>query len=184
MDALTEPRTIRTQPRPSCRVCGSAGDLIYVGLVDSLFGAPGEWSMRRCGNRGCRLLWLDPQPTSEDIGMAYATYFTHEERSGAPSLPKRIFRQVRASYLRSSLGYTAATSKRGWRLLAPVSHLLPGGGASFAAGGVFLPAHNASPRLLHGRRGGGGFLPGLPGPRCDGYGNQTPPLAAKHARTR
>src|SRR5260370_11524120 len=175
MDALTEPRTVRAQPRPSCRVCGSAGDLIYVGLVDSLFGAPGEWSMRRCGNRGCRLLWLDPQPTSEDIGMAYATYFTHEERSGAPSLPKRIFRQVRASYLRSSLGYTAATSKRGWRLLAPVSHLLPGGGASFAAGGMFLPAQNAAPRPLHRRCRGGHLLAGVHGLRSEITRNQARP---------
>ncbi|HKB17743.1 MAG TPA: class I SAM-dependent methyltransferase [Candidatus Dormibacteraeota bacterium] len=184
MDALTEPRTIRTQPRPSCRVCGSAGDLIYVGLVDSLFGAPGEWSMRRCGNRGCRLLWLDPQPTSEDIGMAYATYFTHEERSGAPSLPKRIFRQVRASYLRSSLGYTAATSKRGWRLLAPVSHLLPGGGASFAAGVMFLPAQNASPRLLDVGCGGGDFIAGMQGLGWNVSGIETDPIAVKRAQSR
>jgi 2-polyprenyl-3-methyl-5-hydroxy-6-metoxy-1,4-benzoquinol methylase len=184
VDELTEARTIRTQPRPRCTVCGSAGDVVYTGLVDALFGAPGEWSVRRCGNRGCRLLWLDPQPTTEDVGMAYATYFTHAERSSAPSLPKRIFRQVRASYLRSSLGYTAATAAPGWRMLAPLSHLLPGGGAAFAAGVMFLPAGGASLRLLDVGCGGGDFIAGMQSLGWNVSGIETDPVAVKRAKGR
>lgn len=50
---------------------------MYDGLRDRLFGAPGAWSLRRCADPACRLLWLDPMPLEADIGKAYAEYYTH-----------------------------------------------------------------------------------------------------------
>ena len=61
----------------SCYLCGSRGDVLYEGLRDHLYGAPGVWSIRACANPSCRLLWLDPQPTAEMIPRLYENYFTH-----------------------------------------------------------------------------------------------------------
>lgn len=51
------------------------------GLKDHLFGAPGEWNLKRCLNPECGLVWLGPMPSEEDIGKAYAAYYTHQEDS-------------------------------------------------------------------------------------------------------
>ncbi len=179
---MTEAQTIRARPSPRCVICGSAGHLIYSGLDDALFGAPGAWSMKRCSNRECRLLWLDPEPIEEDVGKAYASYYTHDEPPRGTSLPKRIFRQVRTSYLMSRLGYPAATSSRGW--LAPLAHLLPGGGASFAARVMFLPAPKASSTLLDVGCGGGDFIALMRELGWTVSGVETDPLAVSRARAR
>lgn len=72
---------IRTRPRPDCYLCGTQGNPLYQGLKDRLFGAPGEWNLKRCLNPECGLVWLDPMPSEEDIGKAYAAYYTHQEDS-------------------------------------------------------------------------------------------------------
>lgn len=70
-----------TQARPCCRFCGSAGERLYVGLEDQLFGAPGRWDLARCTNPACGALWLDPQPLERDIHKAYGVYYTHTTAS-------------------------------------------------------------------------------------------------------
>lgn len=72
---------IRTYPCPSCYLCGVQGQFLHQGLKDRLFGAPGEWNLKRCQNPECGLVWLDPMPSEEDIGKAYAAYYTHQENS-------------------------------------------------------------------------------------------------------
>src|SRR5712664_1369803 len=134
------PDSIRVRPCPSCMSCGSDGDVIHRDLDDVLFGAPGLWSVRRCGNPRCGLMWLDPQPVEEDIGRAYAQYYTHVSMPGGKSLPKRIFRQVRGSVLRSRLGYEKAAPGKAWKWVAPIGHLYPGGADALAAAVMFLPA--------------------------------------------
>jgi 2-polyprenyl-3-methyl-5-hydroxy-6-metoxy-1,4-benzoquinol methylase len=76
---------IRSRTCPRCPLCETYGESLYVGLPDRLFDAPGEWNLKRCRNPGCGLLWLDPMPLEEDIGMAYETYFTHAAPEDAPS---------------------------------------------------------------------------------------------------
>ncbi len=66
---------IDIERQTSCPLCGAAGDLVYEGLRDQLFGAPGDWTYRLCP--ACGLLWLDPRPTQATIGEAYRTYYTH-----------------------------------------------------------------------------------------------------------
>jgi 2-polyprenyl-3-methyl-5-hydroxy-6-metoxy-1,4-benzoquinol methylase len=176
--------SIRVRASTRCSICGSAGDVLYEGLDDVLFGAPGTWTLRRCTDRGCGLLWLDPQPIEEDIGKAYATYFTHAEPPGAASLPKRIFRSVRASYLRSELGYERATSSKGWRWLAPLGHLHPGGGDAFAASAMFLPAPASGESLLDVGCGGGDFIASMRELGWKVSGVETDPIAAERARGR
>jgi 2-polyprenyl-3-methyl-5-hydroxy-6-metoxy-1,4-benzoquinol methylase len=48
-----------------------------VGLVDRLFAAPGEWGYRRCSNRTCGLVWIDPSPEEESLPQLYRNYYTH-----------------------------------------------------------------------------------------------------------
>ncbi len=69
-------REIASQARPICYLCGAEGSLLYSGVTDALFDAPGEWSIRKCCQ--CGLLWLDPQPVADDLWKAYARYYTHE----------------------------------------------------------------------------------------------------------
>ena len=80
-------REIATTPCPSCVICGGDGTIIYSGLADRLFGAPGEWQIRRCDSRGCGTLWLDPMPRLDEIGKAYESYYTHDADPGR--IPER-----------------------------------------------------------------------------------------------
>src|SRR5688500_8488320 len=91
---------MRTRSRPSCLLCGTPGARIYTGLNDRLYNAPGEWSLSKCTNAACELVWLDPMPVPEDLPLAYRTYYTHGDVSSAcsalaPSSLKRYLRAVR-----------------------------------------------------------------------------------------
>jgi hypothetical protein len=81
--------TIRTRPKPACAICGSEGQVLYSGLKDRLFSAPGTWQLKQCPKPGCGLVWPDPVPLEEDLGLAYQTYYTHEEPTGAVGRLKR-----------------------------------------------------------------------------------------------
>jgi SAM-dependent methyltransferase len=75
-----EPR-LETEDVKACPLCGSSGDPLYEGLTDRLYGVPGQWRIQKCRAENCGLLWLDPRPTPQDIGKAYAEYFTHDSSS-------------------------------------------------------------------------------------------------------
>jgi SAM-dependent methyltransferase len=75
---------IRSRICPECSLCGTRGEPLYAGLTDRLFGVSGEWNLKRCPNTSCGLIWLDPMPLEEDIGKAYASYFTHAAPEDAP----------------------------------------------------------------------------------------------------
>ena len=86
---------IRTQPKASCICCGSQGTYLYQGLEDRLFGAPGVWSLKRCDDHQCGLLWLDPTPINDDIHLAYKNYYTHSEN---PAVRSSIYSKLLAGY--------------------------------------------------------------------------------------
>ena len=95
---------MRTRPRTDCPCCAGAGRVLYRGIVDVLYGAPGEWGFRQCTNAACGALWLDPSPVPQDLLLAYQSYHTHEvqkPRSGRAPLT-RVFR--------AGLGALAAAS--------------------------------------------------------------------------
>ena len=62
-----------------CPICQStARKVVHKDLTDTLFGcAPGHWTMHVCD--ACDTAYLDPRPTVESIGKAYAQYCTHPE---------------------------------------------------------------------------------------------------------
>lgn len=72
---------LRTRPCPDCLLCGSKGELLHSDLKDHLFGAPGEWSLKKCPDAECGLVWLDPMPLEQDIAKAYRDYYTHKKES-------------------------------------------------------------------------------------------------------
>lgn len=61
-----------------CPVCGSRErELLHTGLKDRVFGvAPGDWTLHRCLE--CQSAYLDPRPTTANIGRAYTNYYTHQ----------------------------------------------------------------------------------------------------------
>jgi 2-polyprenyl-3-methyl-5-hydroxy-6-metoxy-1,4-benzoquinol methylase len=97
---------ISSDPCPKCWLCGSEGTYLHQGLTDAVFSAPGRWNVRRCGNPGCGLVWLDPRPRKEDIGKAYSDYYTHGQKAeSAPprDLASRLLRGIHR-WTRESIG--------------------------------------------------------------------------------
>ena len=81
MNPITEPldeAAVRTEPRSRCRLCGGTGALLYEGLADRQYRAPGTWNIRRCQQAECGLLWLDPAPLEPELSKFYASYYTHD----------------------------------------------------------------------------------------------------------
>lgn len=66
-----------------CPVCGSKDRVALHGpLTDRLFHcAPGDWQLHTC--QQCQLGYVDPRPSPQSIGRAYATYFTHGDSGQA-----------------------------------------------------------------------------------------------------
>ncbi len=93
------PDRIRSRPCPACYLCGAPGLPLYEGVRDRLFGAPGTWNFRRCPTLNCGLMWLDPIPVEEEIGKAYAEYYTHAETPTRHSRRGRKLRRVASALI-------------------------------------------------------------------------------------
>ena len=161
---------------PACPLCGAEGPVLYAGLRDRYWDAPGTWSLRRCP--ACRHLWLDPRPRPADIHKLYTAYYTHAAPEGPPPTPLGA-RARRATLAR--LGY------------AP----LQGGDARFARLLGLLPLLRESierefrsvrgpprGRLLDVGCGDGAFLRSMRDLGWDVAGLETDPRAAAVARGR
>jgi SAM-dependent methyltransferase len=139
---------IRARPATNCRLCGTAGEVVYSGLRDRSYAAPGEWRLRRCPSAGCGLFWLDPQPLEEDIGKAYQTYYTHQQPAPAAGWLRTAVLAVWLSYLRVRLGYRRGTGPAWRAVLAPLALLHPGGRAELDAAAMYLRAPAGPAKLL------------------------------------
>lgn len=95
---------IRTEEVPRCLLCGSEDkEILHDGVVDPMLGAPGKWTLKKC--RRCGLVFLDPRPIMEDIGKAYAAYYTHSKKKRPPGIVTRARHYVRDGFLAAKLGY-------------------------------------------------------------------------------
>jgi hypothetical protein len=139
---------IRTQPAPKCLICGTAGEVLYPFLRDRSFGAPGEWNLRRCPLPPCGLIWLDPQPIPEDIGKAYATYYTHNQPAPGASLVRDSVYAVWNSYLRVRFGYRQGAGPEWRTVFAPLAMLHPGGLDELDSATMYLPAPHGAAKVL------------------------------------
>jgi len=166
---------IRSRPCPTCGVCGSPGEVLYDGLRDRLFGAPGVWTFKRCSRPECGLVWLDPVPLEEDIHLAYASYHTHENVP-APR-PSRL-RFLKLGYLSHRYGYRASAAVR---VLGMVLYFAPKRRAKVDSQAFYLPAMEQG-RLLDVGCGSGQELRWMAELRWHAEGVEPDPAAVQVAR--
>jgi len=139
---------IKTQPVQNCFLCGTPGELLYSGMRDRSFSAPGEWNERRCPRTNCGLIWLDPQPTPEDIGKAYQTYYTHNQPAPGTSVLRDSVYGVWRSYLRVRLGYQTGVGPAWRSIFSPLALLHPGGPDELDSAAMYLRAPASPARVL------------------------------------
>lgn len=136
---------IRTESVLRCPLCGKEErGVLHSALKDRLFGAPGEWSLKECCH--CGLVFLDPRPIPEDIGKAYATYYTHSSSALPDTLIRRLRHYVRSGYLESKLGY-ATGATRLQRIAGWLAYLHPEQREVIESSVMYLPAKDRG-RLL------------------------------------
>lgn len=146
---------IRSEDVLRCPVCGSESKrVLYTGLRDRLWGAPGEWSYKSCGN--CGMVFLDPRPTEEDIGKAYEVYPTHSPVTLTNNLPRRLRSYLRRGYTADKFGYTKGIP-RIQRLAGWLVYLHPGQREVMNASIMYLPAKHRG-RVLDVGAGAGATL--------------------------
>jgi SAM-dependent methyltransferase len=157
-------------------VCRSEGTRAFEGLVDRLFGAPGEWSMKRC--RGCGSLWLDPAPTAETLSAAYTNYYTHRvaANSAVPWWSRPSIRDLAAA----RLGYPEGRMAR-WR--AAAAWLAPHRVELALFSRLYLP-HVPAGRLLDAGCGSGEQLAMMRSAGWRVQGLDVDPAAVRVARSR
>lgn len=86
------------QQLDSCPICASSDvKLLHQHVRDWSFNcAPGDWSYWRCEH--CATVFLNPRPSSESIGRAYQTYYTHDRhRSQLAASLKARWKNTRLS---------------------------------------------------------------------------------------
>lgn len=87
-----------TSPAPACFDCDASGFTIQENVKDPDGHIAGEWAFRKCSNKDCGLVWLDPIPLETELWKAYATYHTHTRNSSGKagglllSLANRLIR--------------------------------------------------------------------------------------------
>lgn len=175
---------IRTRPVAKCFLCGSAGEVLYSGIRDRSFGAPGEWGLRRCPKSDCGLIWLDPQPIEADIGKAYATYYTHDQPAPGTSLVRDAVYGVWRSYLRVRLGYQQGVGPAWRAIFSPLALLHPGGLDELDSAAMYLPAPGGKAKVLDVGCGSGVLLARMKSLGWDAEGVELDPGGVAAARAR
>ena len=130
-----------------CPLCDSnRRELLHQGLQDRIFFcAPGQWDLYEC--KDCASAYLDPRPTAATIGLAYASYFTHQRDSGFSSLsPMEKIKRTLANGYRN---YCYGTRERPASIIGILATLLmPTQKAIIDTGMRHLPRARAGQRLL------------------------------------
>jgi 2-polyprenyl-3-methyl-5-hydroxy-6-metoxy-1,4-benzoquinol methylase len=157
---------IRTKPEPLCKCCQSEGTYLYRNLKDRLFGVQGEWHLKKCNNINCGLIWQDPMPIEEDLGLAYQSYYTHQDnnasikRNCVKTFLRNIYLNAKQGYLATKYGYAEKQTSLKNKLLGYFLYLYPGRRANIDFEVFYLPVQNNG-RLLEVGFGSGEMLQGM-----------------------
>ena len=119
---------IRMETFPNCVLCGNEGVSLYQEIPDRLFAVPGAFQIRQC--EPCRLLWLDPRPTPDDLPKCYETYYTHSkipsDQKEASARPLASVRDaLRIAILCGYYGYRHLTGRHLLCSLGPLMAKIP-----------------------------------------------------------
>jgi 2-polyprenyl-3-methyl-5-hydroxy-6-metoxy-1,4-benzoquinol methylase len=88
------------------------------------------------------MVWLDPMPLEEEVGKAYATYYTHQDDSEAGrSLVRSAYLAVKENYYSFRYGYRCGWPAPFDRLVGSLMYLHPGRRAISDFDILYLPAH-------------------------------------------
>lgn len=182
---MTQPtdETIRARAYPRCHVCAAEGEPLYEGLPDRLFGSAGKWNLRRCPNRACGLVWIDPLPIKEDIGKAYRNYYTHSDLPPPESWLRNMFVAAKRAYLAAKYGYPRPAGQWWARGMVPLAYLHPGRRAVMDFSVMWLP-RRAGGRLLDVGCGSGALVEFMQELGWNAEGVDFDPQAAKNAAAR
>ncbi len=93
---------VRVKDAENCLLCDKTGTVLYQGLRDRLFSAPGIWNYLRCPD--CSLVWLHPHPVLEDINKLYGDYYTHNAQGSSLPLAS-MRRKLEHAVLGTRFGY-------------------------------------------------------------------------------
>lgn len=96
--------SIASEPRLSCDLCGSAGEVAQAGVRDPDGQLDGTWSFRRC--HACGVYWLDPAPRPDEMWKAYTAYHTHTGKKQSKlgrSLLSLAHRFIRLAFLPAAI---------------------------------------------------------------------------------
>jgi 2-polyprenyl-3-methyl-5-hydroxy-6-metoxy-1,4-benzoquinol methylase len=175
---------LSTRSCATCYLCGSKGEMLYQSVFDFIFGVGGRWGFRRCENRDCGLMWLDPVPLEEEIHKAYRSYYTHAEMSTNQAVLHPLYKKIRDGYLQVNFGYTRNVGSLWYRLLAPIAHYYPTGADEIGASVMFLSEPSRDARVLDIGCGDGEFLARMRDLGWTVEGNDFDPAAVAAARSR
>lgn len=166
----------------TCPLCGNPGQLIYTGLRDHMYEGSVKWETYRCQSGACGLMWLHPEPTDEELAVAYASYYTHGDSPDSPL--RRVYGRLADAYVRRTLGYPPLP-REGWdRVLSRLAVLHPGGGSELARSAMFLHSRHKGARLLDVGSGSGEMLAYMAELGWEVEGVETDSTAATVARAR
>ncbi|MBU3641084.1 bifunctional 2-polyprenyl-6-hydroxyphenol methylase/3-demethylubiquinol 3-O-methyltransferase UbiG [Polynucleobacter sp. Fuers-14] len=101
-------QSMRVSVKNRCACCNSNGVALYGEQGDRLFNTPGKWTIYKCSNARCELMWLNPMPVEEDLYLAYQNYYTH-----AFSTPKKSSLFLRIKSAHQALHFNHPTKESG-----------------------------------------------------------------------
>lgn len=174
---------MRAVTQPYCSMCGSTGRLLYENMHDRLFGTAGVWNIRSCTSADCGLLWLDPQPIPEDIGVAYQEYYTHQAKDAGLGTARRIYDWLVQGYVSHRYAACITGVGRIQEILGRLLYLVPGKRAvvDYKSAGLNVISGG---RLLEVGCGSGDALAFLDALGWKTMGIEVDPTAAEVARER
>jgi 2-polyprenyl-3-methyl-5-hydroxy-6-metoxy-1,4-benzoquinol methylase len=165
-------------------MCGKQGVILYQGVKDRLFGTPGEWNFKKCPDPRCGLVWLDPMPIEEEIGLVYRNYYTHQDiERFSKTWPRRTYDLVKEGYLAHKYDYCSASVSTWKKLLGMLMYLHPGRRADVDFSIMYLPA-NLKGSLLEVGCGNGNILKRLQKMCWQVEGVDFDPSAVENARSK
>lgn len=174
---------IRSKSMPLCYLCGSPGSSLYTKLTDRLFGASGEWGLKKCVNKRCGLMWLDPAPLAEELPKVYDNYYTHVARPVRKVNRIRAFlRQAGEGYLARRYGYRNDRRSR-YESFSWLFYLNPIGTANLDFSVFYLPSKPTG-RLLEIGFGGAEMLGSMHARGWEVEGIDFDPVSVKNAEAK